>query len=162
MLTQNQIKSIFSEYDFAPLKRLGENYLIDANIKDKIIAEVSPSKEDAIVEIGPGMGALTIDLAASGAAITAVEKDRKAAAILKELVADEFPNLNIVHDDILKFDLKTLARKNIKVVGNLPYYITTPIIEYLLERKLLISKAVIMVQNEVASRLTADATSACP
>ena len=157
MLTQNQLKSIFAEHGFAPLKRLGENYLIDVNIKDKIISEVSPSEEDAILEIGPGLGALTFDLAGSGAAVTAVEKDRKAAMILKDMAADKFPNLNIVNGDILEFDLESLARRKIKVVGNLPYYITTPILEYIIERKAFISKAVIMVQNEVASRLTASA-----
>ena len=157
MLTQTQLRSIFAEHGFAPLKRLGENYLIDGNIKDKIISEIDPSKDDLILEIGPGLGALTIDLAGSGAAITAVEKDRKAAAILKDLVDDKFPNLNIINGDILEFDLKKFARDRIKVAGNLPYYIPTPIIEYLLERKALISKAIIMVQNEVALRLTAKA-----
>ena len=157
MLTPNQLKSIFDKYHFAPLKRLGENYLIDVNIKDKIIAEVAPSKGDLILEIGPGLGALTIDLAESGAAVTAVEKDRKAAIVLKEMVADKFPDLNVVNGDILEFDLATISGKKVKVAGNLPYYITTPIIEYLLDRKSLISKAVIMVQSEVASRLTAEA-----
>ena len=157
MLTQTQLRSLFAEHGFAPLKRLGENYLIDGNIKDKIISEIGPSRDDPVLEIGPGLGALTIDLARSGAAVTAVEKDKKAVAILKGLVADKFPNLNIINGDILEFDLKTLARKNIKVAGNLPYYITTPIIEYIIGHKSLISKAVIMVQNEVALRLTAKA-----
>ena len=157
MLTQNQLKSIFAEHNFAPLKRLGENYLIDGNIKDKIISEVAPSREDVILEIGPGLGALTIDLAESCAAVTAVEMDRKAAAILKDMTALKFPNLNIVNGDILEFDLKSIAREKVKIVGNLPYYITTPILEYLLDNKSLISKAVVMVQNEVASRLTAKA-----
>lgn len=156
MLTQNQLKSIFAEYSFSPLKRLGENYLIDSNIKDKIISEVRASEEDLILEIGPGMGALTCDLAGSGARVIAVEKDRKAAAILKEMTEDKFPNLDIVNGDILDFDLGSIVpAKNIKVVGNLPYYITTPIIEYLLQNKGLITYAVIMVQKEMASRLLA-------
>ena len=156
MLTQSQLKEIFSKYGFAPLKRLGANYLIDANIKDKIIGEARPSKGDVILEIGPGLGALTFDLASSGARIFAVEKDRKVFAVLKEMAGDRFPNLTLAHEDILKFDLKTIgAPGKIKVVGNLPYYITTPIIELLIENAKLVSSILMMVQREVANRLLA-------
>ncbi len=154
MLTQNQLKFIFAEYGFTPLKRLGENYLIDRNIKDKIISEVKASKEDVILEIGPGLGALTMDLAKTGATVVAVEKDKKASAALRELVGSDFPNLTIINADILKFDFPTRVG-TMKIVGNLPYYITTPIIEYILQNKRLITYAVIMVQKEVASRLLA-------
>ena len=157
MLTRSQLKEIFVRYDFAPLKRLGENYLIDGNIKDKIISASRISKDDLILEVGPGLGALTMDLAETGAAVTAVEKDRKACAILEELAGNSFPNLKIVNGDILKFDLNSIAQsKKIKVTGNLPYYITTPVIEYILRNKRLINAAIIMVQKEVASRLLAE------
>lgn len=156
MLTRTQLKEIFIKYDFHPLKRFGENYLIDSNIKDKIITEAILSKQDTVLEIGPGLGAITMDLASSGAGVFAVEKDRKACAILKKLASDEFPNLKLIPGDILEFDIKDIAASGkIKVVGNLPYYITTPIVEYLIENRRNIKTIIIMVQREVANRLLA-------
>lgn len=156
MLTQSQLKNIFSKYDFRPLKRYGENYLIDANIKDKIIEEARLLKDDIVLEVGPGFGALTIDLAESGAQVFAVEKDKKAFAILKDILDGDFPNLRIFNEDILGFDLAKISQsKKIKVIGNLPYYITTPVIEYLVERREVVTSAVIMIQREVANRLLA-------
>jgi len=156
MLTKSQLKEVFVKYGFTPLKRFGENYLIDGNIKNKIIGEVRAVKGDIVLEIGPGLGALTIDLAESGAKVFAVEKDRKAFAILEGLAGRDFPNLVLLNDDIFGFDLgKIAAAKKIKVVGNLPYYITTPIIEYLIRNRNLIRSALIMVQREVANRLLA-------
>ncbi|MDP3804368.1 MAG: 16S rRNA (adenine(1518)-N(6)/adenine(1519)-N(6))-dimethyltransferase RsmA, partial [Candidatus Omnitrophota bacterium] len=156
MLTKSRLKYVFRRYDFTPLKRLGENYLIDGNIKDKIIRECRFSKTDSVLEIGPGLGALTIDLAKTGARVFAVEIDKKAYAILNELAGCGHPNLEIFNEDILKFDLKKIASGGkIKVVGNLPYYITTPIIEYLINNRHLLESVVIMVQREVANRLLA-------
>jgi len=156
MLTRTQLKNIFTEYGFTPLKRLGENYLIDGNIKDKIINEAAITKQDTILEIGPGLGALTMDLAGSGAKTFAVEKDKKAFEILCQMADDDFPNLKIFNDDILEFDLDKIApAKKIKVIGNLPYYITTPIIERLIENRKRIIFALITLQREVASRLMA-------
>jgi 16S rRNA (adenine1518-N6/adenine1519-N6)-dimethyltransferase len=156
MLTKSQLKDIFDRYDFSPLKRLGENYLIDANIKDKIIAAARIGKDDAVLEIGPGLGGLTFDLAGTGADILAVEKDRKACAILRALAREEFPNLKIFNEDILKFNLGNYAfMKKIKVVGNLPYYITTPILELIIDNRRVIESAVIMIQREVAGRILA-------
>jgi len=154
MLTRTQLKETFSQYGFRPLKRFGENYLIDSNIKDKIIAESGLSTDDVVLEIGPGLGAITIDLAESGASIFAVEKDRKAFAILQDITADRFPNLRIISGDILKFDFAAIeTSKKIKVIGNLPYYITTPILEYLIENRGRIDSILVMVQREVANRL---------
>lgn len=156
MLTQTELKAIFQKYDFSPLKRFGENYLIDANVKDKIIAQARASFGDTILEIGPGLGALTFDLASSGARILAVEKDKKAFVILKDLTKDAFPSLKIFNEDILKFDLrKVFEGKKIKIVGNLPYYITTPAIEYIIENREIIESALIVMQKEVADRLLA-------
>ena len=156
MLTRTQLKGIFAERGFTPLKRLGANYLIDGNIKDKVIAEAAAAKGDTVLEIGPGLGALTMDLAASGAEVYAVEIDKKAFALLKEMAADRFPKLKLFHEDILKFDLNKIPAQNkIKVVGNLPYYITTPIIELLIQNRHLVRFALIMVQREVANRLMA-------
>jgi 16S rRNA (adenine1518-N6/adenine1519-N6)-dimethyltransferase len=156
MLTQTQLKEIFLRYDFTPLKRLGENYLIDSNVKDNIIKQASLSEDDTVLEIGPGFGALTMDIARSGARVVAVDKDRKAFAILKELAGGEFPRLTLVHDDILKFDIGGIrSDKKIKVMGNLPYYITTPIIELLIRNAAAIGSILIMIQREVANRLLA-------
>ncbi len=160
MLTQSQLKTLFTKYDFAPLKRLGQNYLIDANIKDKIIAAAGISRDDVVLEIGPGLGALTFDLAASGATVFAVEKDRKASAILGKLAGQDFPNLKIFHEDILDFDIAAISGgKKITVVGNLPYYITTPIIERIIDNASLIRSALVLVQREFADRLMANAGS---
>ncbi|MCX5686347.1 MAG: 16S rRNA (adenine(1518)-N(6)/adenine(1519)-N(6))-dimethyltransferase RsmA [Candidatus Omnitrophica bacterium] len=156
MLTKTQLKEVFAKYGFTPLKRLGENYLIDGNIKDKIIRECRLSKSDSVLEIGPGLGALTMDLAASAGRVFAVEIDKKAYAILNELAGGDYPNLEIFNEDILKFDLEEIASGGrIKVVANLPYYITTPVIEYLINNRRLLESAVIMIQKEVASRLLA-------
>lgn len=157
MLTQNQLKTAFSKYGFKPLKRLGENYLIDANIKDKIIAEAAVGKDDVVLEIGPGFGALTIDLAKTGAKVFAVEKDKLAFAALKDIAGTDFPNLTFLNDDVLKFDIEGAGfAKKIKIIGSLPYYITTPIIEYLVENRSRISSAVMVVQKEFADRLSAE------
>lgn len=156
MLTKTELKSIFGEYAFSPLKRFGENYLIDRNIKDKIIKEAGIVKTDTILEIGPGLGALTLDLAESGASVFAVEKDPKAFRILQDITSEKYPNLHLFNGDILKFDIKkNIPLKKIKVTGNLPYYITTPIIEYIIESGDVIDSALIVIQKEVAGRLKA-------
>lgn len=156
MLSKSQLKGLFSKYDFKPLKRLGQNYLIDANIKCKIITEIDPRPGDTILEIGPGLGALTMDLAQSGANVIAVEKDAKALGALREIASGAFKNLKLIPGDILEFDISSLAEgKKIKIAGNLPYYITSPIIEALIESVRSISSAVILVQKEFAQRLLA-------
>lgn len=156
MLTKTELKSIFEEYGFSPLKRFGENYLIDRNIKDKIIREAGISKSDTVLEIGPGLGALTMDLSESGAEVFAVEKDPKAFRILNELIFEKYPNLHLFNNDILEFDLKeNVNAKKIKVLGNLPYYVTTPIIEYMIQNSSVIDSALIVIQKEVAGRLSA-------
>lgn len=156
MLTKTQLKSIFQRYSFSPLKRFGENYLIDNNIKDKIIREAGISRSDTVLEIGPGLGALTMDLAASGAEIFAVEKDPKAFRILEDLTFEKYPNLHLFNQDILKFDIKSKVRtKDVKVLGNLPYYVTTPIMEHIITNRGVIDSALIVIQKEVAGRLSA-------
>ncbi len=157
MLTKTELKNIFEEYDFSPLKRFGENYLIDKNIKNKIIREAGISNTDTVLEIGPGLGALTIDIADTGAEVFAVEKDPKAFRILGELVFGRYPNLHLFNDDILKFDIKkNVNSKPIKVLGNLPYYVTTPIIELIIQNGSVIDSALIVIQKEVAARLSAE------
>jgi len=156
MLTRSQLKDIFTEYGFRPIKRLGENYLIDGNIRNKILKEADVCARDTVLEIGPGLGALTEGLAESGARVIAVEKDRKAFGALSEMLAGRYSNLTLIHGDILKFDASVIASSGrMKVVGNLPYYITSPIIEYLIENRRRIISALITVQREVANRLMA-------
>lgn len=156
MLTRSQLKDVFDRYGFRPLKRLGENYLVDGNIAGKILKEAAAGPGDTVLEVGPGLGALTEGLAASGAMVFAVEKDRKAFGALGELIGQRFSNLTLVHGDILKFNLAPIAaRGKLKLVSNLPYYITTPIIEYIIENRSFIRSALITVQREVANRLLA-------
>ena len=157
MLTKSQLKDIFSRYSFRPLKRFGENYLIDSNIKDKIIEEAHVGAGDVVLEVGPGLGALTMDLARTGATVYAVEKDKKAFAILCDIVTKDLPNLKLSCGDILDFDIDPIASaKPIKVVGNLPYYITTPILENLIKHRAAIGSILIVVQKEFAERILAE------
>jgi 16S rRNA (adenine1518-N6/adenine1519-N6)-dimethyltransferase len=141
-----------------PLKRFGQNFLIDPNIKRKIVAAVHPETGDHILEIGPGDGALTFELARAAGRVYAVEIDKKRCARLSSQAAD-IPRITLVCADVLKFDLgKFLLREGVdrvRVVSNLPYYITTPVIEYLFERINLIEDIFLTVQKEVAQRLVA-------
>ena len=143
-------------YNLRPLKRLGQNFLIDANIKEKIIEAIRPAADDIIVEIGPGLGALTGGLVSLSRKVIAVEKDSRLCDALREGVGAKAKNLVLINDDILKVDLSSLAgNEKIKLAGNLPYYITTPILEYIIENKRLIKSAVITIQREVADRILA-------
>lgn len=136
-------------------KKLGQNFLIDNSIVQGIVRAAELSSEDKVLEIGPGIGTLTQGMAESGADITAVELDKKLPAVLAETLKG-YTNVRIVQGDILKVDIPELMDDNpFKVVANLPYYITTPILMALLERKLPITRIVTMVQKEVAERMTA-------
>ncbi len=150
-----KVKQILRQYDFRPKKRWGQNFLINQKIKDKIIkaAEIVPG--DTVIEIGPGLGILTRDLSRNSQRVIAVERDERMCRILDELLAG-VKNLQIVCQDILKTDLSDLTGcRRIKVVGNLPYYITTPIFFHLLKFRKIIELILITVQKEVGSRLLA-------
>ncbi|MFH0877999.1 MAG: 16S rRNA (adenine(1518)-N(6)/adenine(1519)-N(6))-dimethyltransferase RsmA [Candidatus Omnitrophota bacterium] len=142
-----------------PLKRFGQNFLVDANVVRKIIAACDISRTDYVLEIGSGNGALTLPLAQRAKRVVAVEIDRGRSLALRQKMLG-FTNTKIICQDILKFDLKkhiSRARsKRLKVIGNLPYYLTTPILEYLLRHLSAIDDIYIMLQKEVAQRLTAD------
>lgn len=156
MLTKTRLKELLEKYGLQPLKSLGANYLIDANVKNKIIRASGVSAEDTVLEIGPGTGALTFDLAGSGAKVIAVDKDRGVCAILNDLKGGGMGNLKVVNDDILEFDIPSAAgRSKLKVIGSLPYYITTPIIERIVDNRRVISSALVVIQKEVAARLVA-------
>ena len=149
--------AIINKYDFIFQKKYGQNFLIDDNIVEKIVREAGVTKDDFVLEIGPGIGTMTQVLCAHAREVVAVEIDDKLIPILQETLA-EFDNVSVIHNDILKVDIAALAEernggKPIKVVANLPYYITTPIIMGLFESKVPIDSITIMVQKEVADRM---------
>lgn len=167
MLTKTEIKQTLKENNIRPLKRLGQNFLIDKNIKDKIIKIASIKSDDVVLEIGPGLGALTEDLAKKAARVLAIEKDRSLYRILRENLG-HYKNTEFVEGDILKYPLpeaeafqktahrkESCERKKIKVLGNLPYYITSPVILRLLTMANSIDSILVTVQKEVAQRIVA-------
>jgi 16S rRNA (adenine1518-N6/adenine1519-N6)-dimethyltransferase len=139
---------------FLPLKRFGQNYLQDQNIIKKIIAEIDPKENETIIEIGPGQGAITKLLLESKAKLTAIEIDKRVIDDLQ----NRFTNLNLFQSDFLKLDLNKFIhsrQQKLRIVGNIPYNITSPILFKLFENNTLIQDAVFMVQYEVAKRMTA-------
>ena len=146
---------ICKRFDIKMSKKLGQNFLIKRGIVDEIVhaAELTPG--EPVLEVGPGIGTLTQGLAQSGADVTAIELDRRLLEVLDTTLAS-YDNVRIVHGDVLNLDVPTIMNhKPFKVVANLPYYITTPIIMSLLESKLPIERLVVMVQKEVALRMVA-------
>ena len=148
---------VLKKYNFVFQKRFGQNFLIDTHVLEKIIRAANITREDYVLEIGPGIGTLTQYLADAAGGVTAVEIDKSLIPILSDTLSD-FRNVEVVNQDILKFDINTLVREKnsgnpIKVVANLPYYITTPIIMALFEQKIPIHSITIMVQKEVADRM---------
>ena len=146
---------ICKRFDIKMSKKLGQNFLIKRGIVDEIVhaAELTPG--EPVLEVGPGIGTLTQGLAQSGADVTAIELDRRLLEVLDTTLAS-YDNVRIVHGDVLKLDVPSIMNhKPFKVVANLPYYITTPIIMSLLESKLPIERLVVMVQKEVALRMVA-------
>lgn len=148
---------IIKKYDFAFQKKFGQNFLIDAHVLDKIIAAAEVGPEDFVLEIGPGIGTMTQYLAEHAREVVAVEIDTHLIPILEETLCD-YDNVTIINADVLKLDISALAQekndgKPIKVVANLPYYITTPIIMGLFESDVPIDNITVMVQKEVAQRM---------
>ena len=155
---QNTI-AVLQKYNFNFQKKFGQNFLIDTHVLDKIIEKANITKEDFVLEIGPGIGTMTQYLCEEAGEVAAVEIDSNLIPILKDTLC-EYSNIEIVHGDILKVDIGALARdknqgKPIKVVANLPYYITTPIIMGLFESHVPIDSITVMVQKEVAERMQA-------
>lgn len=150
---------IIKKYEFAFQKKFGQNFLIDGHVLDKIIAAAEVTKEDCVVEIGPGIGTLTQYLAEAAREVVSIEIDKMLIPILQETLAD-YSNVTIINQDVLKVDLEQVVREHnggrpVKIVANLPYYITTPIIMTLFESHLPISSVTVMVQKEVAQRMQA-------
>ena len=150
---------IIQKYGFTFRKKFGQNFLIDGHVLDRIVDAARITKEDCVVEIGPGIGTLTQYLAEAAGKVVAVEIDRMLIPILGETLAD-YPNVTVLHQDILKTDLAAIAQeynggRPLKIAANLPYYITTPIIMDLLEARVPVSTMTVMVQKEVGERMMA-------
>ena len=146
---------ICKRFDIKMSKKLGQNFLIKRGIVDEIVKAADLQEGEPVLEIGPGIGTLTQGLAQSGATVTAIELDTRLLEVLDTTLA-QYSNVTIVHGDVLKLDVPSIMNNEpFKVVANLPYYITTPIIMSLLESRLPIERLVVMVQKEVALRMVA-------
>lgn len=155
--TPSATKEIINKYSFAFQKKFGQNFLIDSNVLESIIRGAEITKDDFVLEIGPGIGTMTQYLCEAVRQVVAVEIDKMLIPILEDTLS-EYDNVEVINQDVLKVDIKSLAEeknngKPIKVVANLPYYITTPIIMGLFESGVPIDSITIMVQKEVADRM---------
>lgn len=153
---QNTI-AVLQKYNFTFQKKFGQNFLIDTHVLDKIIRSADITKDDMVLEIGPGIGTMTQYLACAAGKVIAVEIDKALIPILEDTL-DGYDNVRIINEDVLKVDIAKLAEEEndgrpIKVVANLPYYITTPIIMGLFENHVPIRSITVMVQKEVADRM---------
>ena len=153
---QNTI-AVLQKYDFAFQKKFGQNFLIDTHVLDKIINSAEITKEDMVLEIGPGIGTMTQYLSNAAGKVIAVEIDKNLIPILEDTL-EGFDNVRVINEDVLKVDIAKIAREEnggrpIKVVANLPYYITTPIIMGLFENHVPLKSITVMVQKEVADRM---------
>ena len=148
-------RELVEKYQFRFTKSLGQNFLVDQNIVRDIVKGAEVSKEDYVIEIGPGVGTLTRELLKEAASVTAIELDDKLLPILKEELK-EYENFHLIHGDATKVQLDAVyPGKEIKLVANLPYYVTTPIITKILNDKVAFSSLTIMIQKEVAERMDA-------
>lgn len=149
---------ILNKYNFVFQKKFGQNFLIDTHVLDKIITAANITKEDTILEIGPGIGSMTQYLCEQASKVISVEIDKMLIPILQENLA-QYDNFILINEDFLKLDIKNLLKEHncnkVKVVANLPYYITTPIIMSLFENNIPIESITVMVQKEVAQRMQA-------
>ena len=148
---------VIQKYNFAFQKKFGQNFLIDTHVLDKIISAAGMTKEDTVLEVGPGIGTMTQRLSQAAGQVIAVEIDTNLIPILKDTLQD-CENVTVINEDILKIDIKKMAEEKgggrpVKVVANLPYYITTPIIMGLFESGMPIDNITVMVQKEVADRM---------
>ncbi len=157
--TVNEIKK---KHNFKNSKGLGQNFLVDKDIIDEIVKGSGVSKEDLVIEIGPGLGVLTAELAQRAGKVVAIEIDKRLLKILENLKSI-YDNIDIINEDVLKLDLNRIIKdagySKAKIVGNLPYYITTPIIMHILESDVSAESITVMMQKEVADRIRADAGS---
>ena len=157
-IPQNTIE-ILQKYNFRFQKKFGQNFLIDTHVLERIISEAGITKDDFVLEIGPGIGVLTVELAKRAKKVVSIELDSRLLPILDETLS-EYDNVEIINGDVLELDLNGIIREKfggmkVVVCANLPYYITSPIIMKLLEERLPIESLIVMVQAEAADRLCA-------
>lgn len=157
LYSPSHVKEVLGRHGFKFSKSLGQNFLIDGNIVRKIVSESNITKDDYVLEIGPGMGTLTEELALNAKRVIGVELDKTLLPILDETLG-KHDNVEIIYGDILDIDIESLIKEKfeggpIKVVANLPYYVTTPIIGKLIEQNLNLESITVMVQKEVADRM---------
>ncbi|MBS2967257.1 16S rRNA (adenine(1518)-N(6)/adenine(1519)-N(6))-dimethyltransferase RsmA [Metabacillus sp. KIGAM252] len=161
--TPARTKEILKKYGFAFKKSLGQNFLIDTNVLHRIVDHAEVGEETGVIEIGPGIGALTEQLAKRAKKVVAFEIDQRLLPILNDTLSS-YPNVKVIHEDVLKANVKQVMEeefgdcKEVMVVANLPYYVTTPIIMKLLEDQLPLKGIVVMLQKEVADRIAANAS----
>ena len=157
LASPRETKAIIDSYSFSFQKKFGQNFLVDSNVLENIIEKAGITEDDLVLEIGPGIGTMTQYLCESARKVVAIEIDETLIPILNYTLED-YENVEVINDDALKTDIEKIVKKKnggkpIKVVANLPYYITTPIIMGLLEGKAPIESITIMVQKEVAERM---------
>jgi len=157
LTTRAGVRAVVERYGLAAKKKLGQHFLVDGHVVDKILKAAAVNSNDVVLEVGPGIGGLTQALASDAGHVVAVELDKQLIPVLESQFAND--NVTIVQGDILRVDLPEILAlykgMNIKVVANLPYYITTPVILYLLESGLPIKSITVMIQKEVAQRMAA-------
>lgn len=153
------LKTLMAQYGLRPQHRLGQNFLIDGRVLDGIVAAAALQPEDLVLEIGPGLGTLTQRLAQRAGRVVCIEIDRGLVQVLRDTVQKAYDNVEVIHGDAGRIDLHKLFEERMapgqkaKVVANLPYYITTPLVMRLLEEELPLARVVVMVQKEVADRM---------
>lgn len=156
--TGKRTKEIIQKYDFVLKKKFGQNFLIDTHVINKIISSAEITKDDLVIEIGPGIGSLTEEIVEKCGKLIAIEIDTNLVPILEEMFG-EYDNFELINEDVLKIDFNKLIEENnfkkVKVVANLPYYITTPIIMNFLEKGIKVDEIIVMIQKEVAYRMNA-------
>ena len=156
-------KEVVQKHNFKFSKSLGQNFLIDTNVIDRILEGARVKEGDYVIEVGPGIGTLTKEMGRTAKKVVAIEIDKTLIPILEETLAD-FPNIEVINQDILKVDVQELVKEKlnggpVKLVANLPYYITTPIVMKFLEEDIPVTDIVVMVQKEVADRMNAQPNS---
>lgn len=152
-------KEVVQKHNFKFSKSLGQNFLIDTNVIDRILEGARVKEGDYVIEVGPGIGTLTKEMGRSAEKVVAIEIDKTLIPILEETLAD-FPNIEVINQDILKVNVQEVVKEKlnggpVKLVANLPYYITTPIVMKFLEEDIPVTDIVVMVQKEVADRMNA-------
>ncbi len=156
-------KEVVQKHNFKFSKSLGQNFLIDTNVIDRILEGARVTEGDYVIEVGPGIGTLTKEMGRTAEKVVAIEIDKTLIPILQETLQD-FPNIEVINQDILKVDVQELVKEKlnggpVKLVANLPYYITTPIVMKFLEEDIPVTDIVVMVQKEVADRMNAQPNS---